>query len=120
MSERDWHDVGAEGDVCEGEPVIARIGGREIGVLRDPRTGGLIAMRNRCPHSGARLCLGTVETRIEGDPGGHYRLVDRSVVVCPWHGWEFDAETGVCPEDDGMRVAVYEVRVEDGRVLVRA
>ena len=49
-----------------GAPAITRIDGREIGVMRDPRTGGLIAIRNRCPHSGARLCLGTVEQRIEG------------------------------------------------------
>ena len=118
MSE--WHDVGAEADIAEGAPAIARIEGREIGVMRDPRTGGLIAIRNRCPHSGARLCLGTVEQRVEGDPGGRYRWADRTVVVCPWHGWECDAATGACPEDDAYRVAVYPVRVEDGRVLVQA
>ena len=116
----DWHDVAAEADVAEGAPAITRIDGREIGVMRDPRTGGLIAIRNRCPHSGARLCLGTVEQRIEGERGGEYHLTDRSVVVCPWHGWEFDAETGQCPEDDAYRVAVYPVRVENGRVLVQA
>lgn len=116
----DWHDVGAEADIRPGAPAIARIGGREVGVMRDPRTGGLVAVRNRCPHSGAQLCLGTVEQRIEGEPGGRYELVDRTVVVCPWHGWEFDAETGVCPEDEAYRVAVYPVRVEDGRVLVQA
>ena len=116
----DWHDVGAEADIRPGAPAIARIGGREVGVMRDPRTGGLVAVRNRCPHSGARLCLGTIEQRIEGEPGGRYELVDRTVVVCPWHGWEFDAQTGVCPEDEAYRVAVYPVRVEDGRVLVQA
>jgi len=29
-------------------------------------------------------------------------------------------ESGLCPEDDRMRVAVYPVRVEGGRVLVEA
>lgn len=118
MSE--WHDITAEADVVPGAPAIARIGGREIGVLRDPRTNALVAVRNRCPHSGARLCLGTIQQRIEGDPGGSYRTVDRTVVVCPWHGWEFDVSTGQCPEDDSMRVAVYPVRIEAGRVLVQA
>ena len=116
----DWHDVAAEDEIVDGEPAIARIGGREIGVMRDPRTNGLIAIRNRCPHSGARLCLGSVEQRVEGDPGGRYRWADRTVVVCPWHGWEFDAATGECPEDADFRVAVYPVRVENGRVLVQA
>lgn len=115
-----WHDIAAEADVKPGAPAIARIEGREIGVMRDPRTDELIAVRNRCPHSGARLCLGSVEQRIEGDPGGRYRWVERTVVVCPWHGWEFDAITGECPEDAAYRVAVYPVRVEDGRVLVQA
>jgi 3-phenylpropionate/trans-cinnamate dioxygenase ferredoxin subunit len=88
--------------------------------MRDPRTGGLIAVRNRCPHSGAQLCLGSIAQRVEGDAGGHYRHADQTVVVCPWHGWEFDATTGVCPEDSAFRVAVYPVRVEHGRVLVQA
>ena len=118
MSE--WYDIAAEAEVTPGAPAIARIEGREIGVMRDPRTNDLIAIRNRCPHSGAKLCLGSVEQRIEGEPGGHYHLVDRTVVVCPWHGWEFDASTGVCPEDANFRVAVYPVRVENGRVLVQA
>jgi 3-phenylpropionate/trans-cinnamate dioxygenase ferredoxin subunit len=115
-----WHDIAAEADVTVGNPAIARIGGREIGVMRDPRTNDLIAIRNRCPHSGARLCLGTVAQRIEGEVGGDYQLVDRTVVVCPWHGWEFDASTGECIEDPSFRVAAYPVRVEDGRVLVQA
>ncbi len=116
----DWHDVGAEADIAVGVPAIVRIAGREIGVLRDPRTDGLVALRNRCPHSGAKLCLGSVQQRIEGDRAGQYRLVDQTVVVCPWHGWEFDTTTGACPEDDAYRVAVYPVRVEGGRVLVQA
>ncbi len=115
-----WHDIAAEADVTVGNPALARIAGREIGVMRDPRTNGLIAVRNRCPHSGAKLCLGSLEQRIEGDRGGHYQWVDRTVVVCPWHGWQFDASTGECPEDANYRVAVYPVRVEDGRVLVEA
>ncbi len=118
MSE--WHDIAAEADVVAGTPAIARIAGREIGVMRDPRTNEIFAIRNRCPHSGAKLCLGTVEQRIEGTPGGHYELVDRTVIVCPWHGWEYDASTGECPEDNNYRVAVYPVRVEAGRVLVQA
>jgi len=115
-----WHDIAAEADVVEGTPTIARIGGREIGVLRDPRTNAVIAIRNRCPHSGAQLCLGTLEQRVEGEAGGHYQLVDRTVIVCPWHGWEFDATSGLCPEDAHLRVAIYPVKVEGGRVLVQA
>ena len=116
MSE--WHDIAAEADVAPGAPAIARIEGREIGVMRDPRTNDLIAIRNRCPHSGAKLCLGSVEQRIEGEPGGHYHLVDRTVVVCPWHGHEFKLRDGCAPAPFTDRVPVYPVRVEAGIVFV--
>jgi nitrite reductase (NADH) small subunit len=42
------------------------------------------------------------------------------VLRCPWHGWEFDPKTGRCLDDPAMRVAVYDAKVVDGRVLVQA
>jgi nitrite reductase/ring-hydroxylating ferredoxin subunit len=42
------------------------------------------------------------------------------VLRCPWHGWEFDLENGGCLDDAAIHVAVYPVRVDSGRVLVRA
>ena len=115
MSE--WADVGSAADLDRDGRVIARIGGREIGVLRV--NGELRGVRNRCPHHGGPLCLGTVRARVEGEPGA-YALAGTHVLRCPWHGWEFDPESGRCLDDDSMRVAVYPAKVEDGRVLVRA
>jgi nitrite reductase (NADH) small subunit len=114
---RSWHDVASLDELRRDGVVVARLGGREIGVVLDrdqPK-----AIRNRCPHMGAPLCLGTVRERESGDPGS-YRLEGRRVLHCPWHGWEFDLDSGVCPDDDRMRAAVYPVRVHDGRVLVEA
>jgi nitrite reductase (NADH) small subunit len=42
------------------------------------------------------------------------------VLHCPWHGWRFELDSGRCPEDPRMRVAVYDARIERGRVLVLA
>jgi nitrite reductase/ring-hydroxylating ferredoxin subunit len=95
------------------------VGGREIGVLRDGATGALHAVRNRCPHHGAPLCLGTVRDRLGGGPA-QYIAAERRVLHCPWHGWEFDLDSGRCPEDVRMRVAVYPVKIESGRVLIDA
>jgi nitrite reductase (NADH) small subunit len=114
----DWHDVGSERDLRDAGRLTARVDGREIGVLVDG-DGKARAFRNRCPHHGAPLCNGAVRRRLSGTPGS-YALGGTSVLHCPWHGWQFDVETGRCPEDDRMRVAVYEARIEDGRVLVRA
>jgi nitrite reductase (NADH) small subunit len=52
-----------------------------------------------------------------GEPG-RYELAGKSVLRCPWHGWEFDPVTGRCLDDDSMRVAVYPAKAEGGRVLV--
>jgi nitrite reductase/ring-hydroxylating ferredoxin subunit len=110
-----WHDVGAAEELERTGRVVARVGGREVGViLVDGQPRGI---RNRCPHHGGPLCLGRVESRIEGAPAA-YALTGRSVLRCPWHGWEFDPETGVCLDDASLRVAVYPARAEGGRVLV--
>jgi nitrite reductase/ring-hydroxylating ferredoxin subunit len=112
-----WEDIGSLGELQNAGRLVARVRGREIGVVLDP-DGAPRGLRNRCPHHGAPLCLGSVVRRIEGD-GGHYAVGDRLVIRCPWHGWEYDLTDGACPEDDTVRVAVYETRVDGDRVLVR-
>jgi nitrite reductase (NADH) small subunit len=109
------HDVGAIADLERHGRLIARVGGREIGVVR--ARDGLRALRNRCPHHGGPLCLGPVREREAGAPG-RYEPSGREVLRCPWHGWEFDLETGRCLDDPALRVAVYSVEIRDGRVLV--
>jgi nitrite reductase (NADH) small subunit len=115
----DWHDIGAVAELQRHGHIVARVGGREIGVVRDPATGSVHGVRNRCPHHGGPLCLGTVEERMEGALG-RYVLAGRRILRCPWHGWEFDLETGVCLDDPSLRAAVYAVEVADGRVRLRA
>jgi nitrite reductase/ring-hydroxylating ferredoxin subunit len=60
-----------------------------------------------------------VRERLVGGPGS-YALAGERVLRCPWHGWEFDLETGVCRDEPSLRAAVYPARVADGRVLVEA
>jgi 3-phenylpropionate/trans-cinnamate dioxygenase ferredoxin subunit len=113
----DWQDVGSVADLEREGHVVGRVGGREIGVVTV--NGELRGVRNRCPHHGGPLCLGTVRSRVVGGPG-EYTLSGASVLRCPWHGWEFDPMSGRCLDDDSMRVAVYPAKAEGGRVLVQA
>ena len=111
------HDVGSLADLERDGRLLARIDGREVGVVvvdGEPR-----GIRNRCPHHGGPLCLGTVVSRVRGEPG-RYAVGKDHVLRCPWHGWEFDPITGACLDEPSMRVAVYPVEVADGRVLVQA
>lgn len=63
----------------------------------------LHAMNGICPHRGAQLAQGTL---------------DGTSLVCPWHDWTFDVESG-----DGITNPVscldkYEVEVIDGKIVV--
>ena len=83
----------------------------------DAERGSAHGVRNRCPHSGAPLCRGRVRDREAGEPGA-YALAGERVLRCPWHGWEFDLESGRCLDDAAMRAAVYPVEIADGAVRV--
>lgn len=75
---------------------------QEVAVFR-PRSGGVCAIANRCPHRQAPLAEG---------------LIDQKNVVCPYHGHKFDLHTGKGSEA-GEQVKVYEVREEKGEIWVR-
>jgi nitrite reductase (NADH) small subunit len=113
-----WHDIASLDDLRRDGRIVARVEGREIGVVLDG-AGSAHAVRNRCPHHGAPLCLGSVRDRAEGT-AGRYLAPSREILRCPWHGWEFDLATGRCDDDGAMRVKVYPVRLSEGRVLVEA
>ena len=117
MSE--WHEVASLADVERDGRATAVIDGRSVGVVLDRARGRLVGIRNRCPHQGGPLCLGAVHERMAGSPG-RYAFEGCTVLRCPWHGWEFDLENGVCRDDPSVRVALYPVRVENGRVLLKA
>jgi pyruvate oxidase len=60
------------------------------------------ALDNRCPHQGGPLGEGSIE---------------KGLLRCPWHGWDFDPITGKAPGfDDG--VEIFEVDVRDDGVWV--
>ena len=115
MSE--WVVLGTLADLEAAGRLVARVGGREVGVVWDRERRTAHAVRNRCPHHGGPLCLGRIRDRVSGPPGG-YLLTGVRVLRCPWHGWEFDLESGQCLDDEHMRAAVYPVEVADGEVRV--
>jgi nitrite reductase (NADH) small subunit len=115
------HVVGSVDDLPEGGHLIVQVGDRSIGVLR--HRNRLYALSNRCPHQGGPVCQGGVFGAHLADilPGGHSReYVDeaRPVVACPWHGWEFDLDTGGCLADPRRGLRRYEVRQEGTQILV--
>lgn len=104
-------------NIPPGSRVLVDVEGRFIGVYNSG--GSLYAIRSQCPHQGAPLCEGNLTgTLLPSAPGELvYGMKDR-VVMCPWHHWEFDVETGRSLFDPKVRVKTYPVRVEDGYVFI--
>jgi len=45
----------------------------------------------------------------------------RKLLACPWHGWEFDLESGRSIfEPERIRVKTYPVTVDDGAIVIDA
>ena len=65
--------------------------------------GEYSALDNVCPHRGGPLGQGF----LEGDK-----------LVCPWHGWQFNAKTGAVEHAPGQKVATYPITVEGNEVFV--
>ena len=109
--------VARASDVPDGERLIVAVGGRSVGVFN---VGGRYhALLNRCPHAGGELCRGELLGLLESDAPGEYRHdPTRKLLACPWHGWEFDIETGQSYFDPvRTRVRRYGVVVEQGEAL---
>jgi nitrite reductase (NADH) small subunit len=102
-----------------GERRIVAVDGMEVGVfnLGDDH---FVAYRNVCPHQGAPVCRGRVGgTSLPSAPGEYVFGRHGRVLVCPWHGWEFDLESGkVLFGRRRTRLARIDTAVEDDGTLV--
>jgi nitrite reductase/ring-hydroxylating ferredoxin subunit len=111
------HVVGAVDEIPPGGRKIVEVEGRSIGVFN---VGGeFLAVRNRCPHQGGPLCLGTLVGAIDSPgPGRYHHSRAGEMIRCPWHGWEFDLRNGRSWFDPShTRVRWYEVTLSAGEQL---
>jgi nitrite reductase (NADH) small subunit len=81
--------------------------------------GQLFAVSNHCPHHGGPLCHGRISGTVLPSQPREYRYGrDGRVLTCPWHGWEFEIESGQAMFDPSVRVKTYKVQVEDGEIVL--
>ncbi len=100
----DWTPVVGEDELAEGKPVCVRAGEVDVMIVRD--ADGLHALDDHCTHRGAPL---------------HEGEVADGCVVCPWHGSRFRLADGSIVQGPAVTPQpLYETRVVDGRVEVRA
>jgi nitrite reductase (NADH) small subunit len=65
--------------------------------------GAFSAMDNICLHRGGPLGQG---------------MIENGKVVCPWHAWAWDPNTGEAAHNRNLKVSVYPMKIENGDVLV--
>jgi nitrite reductase (NADH) small subunit len=65
--------------------------------------GKLCALDNVCLHRGGPLGQGVI---VDG------------AVVCPWHGWMYNPQSGEAAQNPSVKVDVYPIRVEGDDVMI--
>ena len=81
--------------------------------------GQVFALSNHCPHHGGPLCHGRISGAVLPSQPYEYRYGrEGRVLTCPWHGWEFDIESGRTIFDPAVRVKIYEARIEEGEIVL--
>ncbi|MFC7216096.1 Rieske (2Fe-2S) protein [Saliphagus sp. GCM10025334] len=119
MSSNEYQKVAEADELEPGRGMGIDVGGIEIALFNVD--GEFYAISNRCPHQRAPLCK-VGEKKINGkkcwtdERGG----VDEKnlAIACPWHLWEIELETGK-HNVSGKKIGSFDVKVEDGDVLVK-
>ena len=115
--------LGPASEIPEGGRKLVQCGHAEIGVFR--HRGELFAWHNSCPHRQGPVCQGRIYKRVVEpvDANGEVRMLqydeERSHLVCPWHGYEFDLTTGRTVALEGLHLRKAELRIEEGDLYVR-
>jgi nitrite reductase (NADH) small subunit len=110
--------VGAVDDVRREGCRVVDVDGRRVGVISVGDE--FYAIADGCPHMGASMCAGSLDGTLV--PSAPHELVygmDQRVIRCPWHGWEFDLESGrslLEPRRFGLRT--YPVSEDDGQLVI--
>jgi nitrite reductase/ring-hydroxylating ferredoxin subunit len=104
--------VAKAAEMSDGDRRIVSAGRHEIGVFC--KDGAFYAYSNYCLHAGGPACEGLMINRVVDLIGPDRTYLgqafgDEMHFVCPWHGWEYDIETGECAGDRKLKLRKYDV-----------
>ncbi len=114
--------AGRISDYADGQRVMVRVGTRDVFVFE--REGRFYAFENVCRHMGGPvgegMLIGKVESVLDADQR-HVRdrfSTTEIHIACPWHGWEYDIETGECAANRRIRLRRFEAVTRGDEVYV--
>lgn len=103
-----WNDVCGVDDLQPNSGVCALVDNRQIAIFYLPKESALFAIGNYDPFGHANV----LSRGMIGDLGG------QPIVASPLYKQHFNLSTGICLEDESVRIPVYPIRIENGRVEV--
>ena len=103
----DWTSIGMLDDLMDRKPTRVAVDGDAVLLVKGDDQ--VFALGNQCTHQGAGLDRGVIKI------AGSVRTV-----TCPAHGSVFRLDDGKVMRPPATKpVPVYDVKVEDGRILIR-
>jgi nitrite reductase (NADH) small subunit/3-phenylpropionate/trans-cinnamate dioxygenase ferredoxin subunit len=96
--------VAKVGGIPEGTGRAFAVGDKLVAVFNLGQ-GQYQAINDLCPHMGASLADGHLES---------------GVVTCPWHAWRFRVSDGTWCDNPRIKTDTFEVRVEGDDIQVRS
>ncbi|MFZ0827639.1 MAG: Rieske 2Fe-2S domain-containing protein [Verrucomicrobiia bacterium] len=94
-------DAVAVADIPEDRARVVCLSGERVAIFR--YAGKISAVSNVCQH--------------QNGPLGEGKMV-YGCITCPWHGYQYQPDTGASPPPFVEKVPTFNVRVKHGRVLV--
>ena len=85
---------------CERARIVC-LSGERVAIFK--YDGKISAVSNVCQH--------------QNGPLGEGRIID-GCITCPWHGYQYQPDTGASPPPFVEKVPTFNVRVKSGRVFV--
>ncbi|MBS4168663.1 Rieske 2Fe-2S domain-containing protein [Parachlamydia sp. AcF125] len=89
-------------DIPEGKSIIVE-GPEGLCIALFKLKGEIFALNNACPHMGGPLGEGCIE---------------QETVTCPWHGWQFNIQSGYCDNMQGNTTRKISIRIEQNLIYL--
>lgn len=99
-----WLEIGKLEDIPRLGSRVVALGDLEIAIFRTAKDD-TFAVANKCPHKGGPLADG---------------IVHGNSVTCPLHNWTIDLKSGEVVAPDEGCAKRFEVKVEDGIVMLQS
>jgi nitrite reductase (NADH) small subunit len=114
--------VGTTDELTDNRRLRVTVAGREVIVFE--HRGKYYAFENACPHLGGPAAEGKLTPRVEAvvneDGGVEREQFDTSEwrLACPWHGFEFRIDDGICVADSRYSLRRLDVHAEGENIYV--